>query len=194
MSAPDLDRLKQDIVFAETLRGHPYTFHSTWGLFNPRHVDEGTRLLVNHVDVAPDALCLDLGCGYGPVGLVLAHLAPTGTVHMVDRDFVAVDYARKNAELNGLRNCQIYLSNAFSHVPELDFDLIVANLPAKSGNEMLSIILHGARERLRPGGRFYVVTISGLKDYIKRNFREVFGNYRKVKQSKTYTVSLAHRE
>ena len=194
MSVPDPDRLEEDIVFAETLRGHPYTFHSTWGLFNPRRVDEGSRLLVNHVEVAPNALSLDLGCGYGPIGLVLAHLSPAGMVHMVDRDFVAVDYARKNAALNGLPNCQVYLSNAFSHVPDVPFDLIAANLPAKSGNEMLSIILHRARERLRPGGRFYVVTISGLKDYIKRNFRDVFGNYRKVKQSKTYAVSLAQRE
>ena len=69
-----------------------------------------------------------------------------------------------------------------------------ASLPAKAGNEMLSIILHEARDHLREGGRFYVVTISGLKDYIKRNFREVFGNYKKVKQGKTYTVSLAVRE
>ena len=194
MTSPDPERLKQDIVFAETLRGHPFTFHSTWGLFNPRRVDEGSRLLVSQVEIAPDALSLDLGCGYGPVGLVLAHLSPAGSVHMVDRDFVAVDYARRNAELNRLPNCQIYLSNAFSHVPDVQFDLIAANLPAKSGNEMLSIIMRGAQERLRPGGLFYVVTISGLKDYIKRNFREVFGNYRKVKQSKTYTVSLAHRE
>ena len=194
MSPEKLEKLKQDIVFEEKLRGHTLTFHSTWGLFNPKRVDEGSRLLIDRVEVAADATCLDIGCGYGPIGLVLARLAPKGVVHMVDKDFVAVDYARKNAALNRLSNCQIYLSNGFGQVPTLRFDTIVSNLPAKAGNEMLYIIVTEARERLQKGGQLYVVTISGLKDYIKRNFREIFGNYKKVKQGKTYTVSLAVRE
>jgi len=194
MSAGDVDKLKQDIVFAEKLRGCTFTFHSTWGLFNPRRVDEGSRLLISHVEVAPDDICLEMGCGYGPIGLALARLCPHGLVHMVDKDFVAVDYARKNAAVNRVDNCRIYLSNAFSHVPDIRFDSIVSNLPAKSGNEMLSIIMHGARNHLKPEGRFYVVTISGLKDFIKRNFREIFGNYKKVKQGRTYAVALAVKE
>ena len=194
MALDKLETLKQDIVFQETLRGHSLTFHSTWGLFNPRQVDEGSRLLIDHMEVAPDALCLDLGCGYGPIGLTLARLAPAGRVHLVDKDFVAVDYARQNAERNQIHNCETYLSNAFSHVPEGRFDLIAANLPARAGNEMLSIIMQDAATHLKPGGRFYAVTVSRLKDYIKRNFREIFGNYRKVKQGRTYAVSLALRE
>ena len=194
MPPEKLEKLKQDIVFEEKLRGHTLTFHSTWGLFNPRRVDEGSHLLINHLQVAPDATSLDIGCGYGPIGLTLARLSPQGTVHMVDKDFVAVDYACKNAALNHIHNCRIYLSNAFDQVPDMRFDTVVSNLPAKAGNEMLYIIVTEARERLQKGGQFYVVTISGLKDYIKRNFREVFGNYKKVKQGKTYTVSLAVRE
>ena len=190
----ELDRLRQDIVFEERLRGHLLTFHSTWGLFNPRGVDDGSRLLIDYVEVGACDRILDIGCGYGPIGLTLALLSPQGEVHLVDRDFVAVEYARKNAALNQIDNCRIYLSNAFSHVPDIRFDTIVSNLPARAGNEMLSIILHGARQHLEPGGRFYVVFISGLKPYVKRNFREIFGNYKKLKQSKTYTVALAVRE
>lgn len=193
MALDRIEKLKQDIVFTEWLRGRCFTFYSTWGLFNPKKVDEGSRLLIEHVEVAADALSLDLGCGYGPIGLALAHLCPQGEVHLVDKDFVAVEYARKNAILNHLDNCQIYLSNAFSHIPDLRFDLIASNLPAKAGNEMLSIILHDAWAHLKPGGRLYVVTLSGLKEYVKRNFRELFGNYTKVKQGKTYTVALAVR-
>jgi len=194
MSTPHLEKMRRDIVFAETLRGHHLTFHSTWGLFNPKRVDEGSRLLIDHIQVAPDNLSLDVGCGYGPIGLTLARLCPQGQVHMVDKDFVAVEYARKNAAVNGVDNGQIYLSNGFSHVPDLHFDNILSNLPAKVGNELLSIIMHDARARLKPGGRFYVVTISGLKEYVKRTFREIFGNYKKVKQGKSYTVALAIRE
>ena len=194
MTIEKLDRFREDIVFEESLRGHLFTFHTTWGLFNPRCIDEGSRLLIEHLEMDPDSLSLDLGCGYGPIGLSIARLAPQGEVHMIDKDFVAIEYARKNAAFNRLNNCRIYLSNAFNHVPEVAFDLIASNLPAKVGNELLILIMHDAYARLKRGGRLYVVTISGLKEYIKRNFRSIFGNYQKVKQGKTYTVALAIKE
>ena len=191
----DLDRLRQDIVFEEKLKDRAYIFHATWGLFNPKRVDPGTRLLIDYLQAIPDDRCLDLGCGYGPVGLALGHLCPEGEVQMIDKDFVAVDYANANAERNGLENCRAYLSNAFSNVPaDARFDTIASNLPAKVGNEMLTLIMHDAHARLVPGGKLWVVTISGLKDYVKRNFKEIFGNYRKVKQRGTHLVSLATKQ
>jgi 16S rRNA (guanine1207-N2)-methyltransferase len=187
-----IPELKQDIVFTTNLRGQPLTFHSTWGLFSPKAIDEGTQLLLDHIKVAPDATILDLGCGYGPLGLALAKLAPHGQVHLVDKDFVAVDFAHKNAQINHIANAQSYLSNGFEQVPvDLKFDLIVSNVPAKIGGELLSIFLHDAYDRLNPGGQLYIVTISGLKDYMKRHLTDTFGNYDKLKQSKTYTAALA---
>ena len=194
MQPEELRRLKEDIVFQERLRDRSFTFHSTWGLFTPTKVDDGARLLIDQIETGPADLCLDVGCGYGPIGLALAHLCPDGIVHMVDKDFVAVEYARKNAELNGFSNCEIYLSNGFDQVTVNRFDTVVSNLPAKAGNQMLSIILAEARKHLKPGGRFYVVTIAGLKEYVKRSFREEFGNYAKIKQGKTHRVSMAVRE
>jgi 16S rRNA (guanine1207-N2)-methyltransferase len=190
----DVGRLREDIVFQERLRGREYTFHSTWGLFNPRRVDPGSRLLVETLQVNPGDVCLDMGCGYGPVGLVLASLNAPAEAHLVDKDFVAVEYARRNATLNGLGNARVYLSNAFSHVPGICFDCVASNLPAKAGNEMLALIIHDAHAALRPGGRFYVVTISGLKSYIKRNFLAIFGNYAKIKQGKTHAVAVAVKD
>ena len=110
---------------------------------------------------------------------------------MVDKDFMAVEYSNKNAALNGIDNAEARLSNAFQHVGGREFDLIVSNVPAKVGKEMLTIILHDAYEHLRPGGRFYIVSISGLRRLFERGFKEVFGNYKKVKQGKTYTVAMA---
>ena len=190
-----IPELKQDIIFKTTLRQQDLVFHSTWGLFSPRAIDEGTHLLLDHIEIAPDAQILDLGCGYGPLGLTLAKLAPHGQVHLVDKDFVAVEFARKNAELNHLDNAQAYLSNGFDQVPAgQKFDLIVSNVPAKIGSELLAIFLHDAHARLNPGGRLYIVTISGLKDYMKRHLTDVFGNYDKLKQSKTYTAAMAKKQ
>lgn len=169
-----------------------FVFHSTWGLFSPREIDAGSRLLIRYMQVNEADVCLDLGCGYGPIGLTMAKLAPQGKVYMVDRDFVAIEYAKKNAELNHVTNCEAFLSNAFSHIPDnLKFDVIASNLPAHVGKELLYLILSDAKKHLKKNGKLYVVTIAGIRAFIKRNFVEVFGNYKKIKQGKNYTVALA---
>jgi 16S rRNA G1207 methylase RsmC len=194
-NAPEfLRRLREDIVFEETLRDQNLRLHSTWGLFSPRQVDEGSRLLLEHLEISADDDCLDLGCGYGVLGLAMARLAPAGHTVLVDKDYVAVEYARKNAHLNDIDNCEAFLSNGFSEIGDRRFDLIVSNLPAKVGKELLYLYLYDALEHLRPGGALYVVTISGLRRFIERGFREVFGNYDKVKQGKSYTVAKGVRE
>jgi 16S rRNA G1207 methylase RsmC len=187
----DPDKLREDIVFPARLRELELSFHSTWGLFSPREIDEGTRLLVKHIELARDADCLDLGCGYGALGVVLARLAPGGHTTLVDKDFVAVEFARKNAALNGAANVDVRLSNGFSRVERAGFDVIASNLPAKTGKELLYLLLCDARAHLAPGGKLWLVTISGLRRFIERNLLEVFGNYRKVKQGRLHTVATA---
>lgn len=194
LTPEQLTALRQDIVLSAELGGRQLTLHSTWGLFSPREIDEGTRLLLAHLQVQPADDCLDLGCGYGAIGLALASLAPQGQTLMVDKDFVAVDYAALNIRGNRLGNAQAQLSNGFDQIdPGRRFDLIASNVPAKVGKELLALLLHDAYAHLRPGGRLYLVTINGLRQYMKRNLTEVFGNYDKLKQGAHYTVALAER-
>jgi len=186
-----LDSLRKDITFETTLCGQALQFTSTWGIFSPREIDEGTRLLLDYIDIEDDADCLDIGCGYGPIGITLAKLAPNGKTLMVDKDFVAVDYANKNIALNKLNNAEAKLSNALDHVGNQKYDLIVSNIPAKVGKELLQLIMHDALAHLKPGGQFYVVTVNGLRKFMKRHFEEIFGDYKKLKQGKNYTVARA---
>ncbi len=187
-------QLREDIVFDATLRGQKLRFHSTWGLFSPRCVDDGSYLLIENIHLRDAQQTFDLGCGYGAIGLAIAKACPSGSVHMVDKDFVAIDFAKKNVAVNGIGNTKVYLSNAFSAVGKATFDNIVANLPANVGKELLYIMLSDAKEHLRPGGQFVVVTVSGLKEWIKWNFKEVFGNYEKLKQGREHTVAIAMKE
>ena len=113
---------------------------------------------------------------------------------MVDKDFVAVEYARKNARLNHISNLEVLLSNGLDQVPPARFTLAVTNLPAKTGKEHYYLFFNDIKDRLLPGGRFYVVVISGLRQFIARSFQEIFGNHTKVKQGKTYTVAMAVKE
>jgi 16S rRNA (guanine1207-N2)-methyltransferase len=192
MTAPlDLKKIRQDIVFSETLKGQHLNFHTTWGIFSPREIDEGTVMLLDYMDIIETDDCLDLGCGYGPIGMTMARLAPQGKTLLVDKDFVGVEYAQANIRRNGITNAEAMLSNGFAHIGDRKFDIIASNIPAKVGNEMLYIFLHDALARLKPGGRLYVVTITGLRQFIKRSFTEVFGNYKKLKQGPKYTVAVA---
>lgn len=194
LTAIQLAELRRDIQFQAELGGRSLLLTSTWGLFSPREIDEGTRLLLSHLQPEPDADCLDLGCGYGVIGLALAVQAHQGRTLMIDKDFVAVDYANRNLRLNGILNASARLSNGFDQVDTgQQFDLIASNVPAKVGKELLALLLHDAYARLRPGGRLYLVTINGLRQYMKRNLTEVFGNYDKLKQGAHYTVALAQR-
>ncbi len=190
----EVKQLREDIVFNETLKDIPFVFHTTWGLFSPRNIDEGTLLLLKYLDISENDDCLDLGCGYGPLGLTMAKLAPNGKTTLVDKDFKAIEYSNNNAELNQIKNAEALLSNGFDQIRERKFDVVVSNIPAKVGNELLSLFLYDAYKQMKPGAKIYVVTITGLRKYIKRNFIEVFGNYKKLKQGSSYTVALAIKE
>lgn len=122
----------------------------------------------------------------------MAKLAPKGKTLLVDKDFIAVKYANKNIKINNLQNCTSTLSNAFDQVDTTQtYDVICSNIPAKVGKELLQIIIYDAFLRLNQGGSFYVVTVNGLRQFMKRHFSEVFMNYEKIKQGKAYTVAKA---
>jgi 16S rRNA G1207 methylase RsmC len=178
-------KIRQDLL----IEHQGLEFYTTWGLFSPRQIDDGSRMLLEFLDLSPSDHCLDLGCGYGVLGLCLAKMAPDGQILLVDKDFVAVEYAEKNRLHNRIENASCILSNGFNQVPAQQFDVIVSNIPAKVGKEMLYIYLFDALKYLKPGGSFYIVTITGLRQFFKRGFSEVFGHYEKIKQGKTYTVA-----
>ncbi len=185
--------ISTEITFDATLRGYDLTLTTTWGLFSPKTIDAGTQLLIENMEIGKGDTCLDLGCGYGAIGITMAKCASNAEVYMVDKDFIAVEYARKNVKQNNIQNCHVQLSNGFSHLPDTQFDVIASNLPANVGRELMHIFFCDAKRYLKPNGRIYVVTISGLREFIKRNFMEVFENYVKIKQRKTHTVAMATR-
>lgn len=184
--------LKKDQTIKTKLKSKDFVFNTTWGLFSPSEIDGGTKMLLDCIEPKPSDDIFDLGCGYGALGIPLATLSTKGMTHMVDRDFVAVEYAKKNAVLNEVKNTKTYLSNGFDQVPkDLRFDLIISNLPAKVNKEFFWIMFAEAKDRLKYNGTLYVVTIKGLKSFIERNFKTIFGNYEKLGEDKTYVAAKA---
>jgi 16S rRNA (guanine1207-N2)-methyltransferase len=187
-------KIRQDLKICSKADNHSLTFYTTWGLFSPRAIDDGSQMLLDYLNIDADDDCLDLGCGYGVLGLCMAKSAPAGHTLLVDKDFVAVEYSEKNRLLNKIDNASCLLSNGFDQIPKQQFDLIVSNIPAKVGKEMLYIYLFDALKYLKPGGSFYIVTITGLRQFFKRGFHEVFGHYEKIKQGKTYAVARGTKQ
>ncbi|WP_410210729.1 class I SAM-dependent methyltransferase [Aquirhabdus sp.] len=199
MNRQELDSLharwRQDLHFEESVLGKPMKFTSTWGLFSPEKLDEGSLMLLDHIEFRPADSSIDLGCGYGILGMTAARECPEGQHLLIDKDFVAIEYAKKNCADNKLSNTEVQLSNGFRHVdPKRRFDLVMSNLPAKASKEQHYLYLLDAYNAMNSGGRFYVVTINGLREFMQRTFKEVFGNSDKLKQGKTYTITMAQKD
>jgi len=189
---PQNHNLRADIQFPVQLCDQRLVFNTTWGLFSPREIDEGTELLLRYLpEFKPGERIIDLGCGYGPIGVSLAAANPQSEIIMLDKDFVAVDYANKNAQQNRLNNARAILSNGLSAVNGESFDAVISNVPAKVGKEMWSIMLEDTYRGLKPGGSVWFVSINGLREYFKRTMQQQFGNYKKVKQSRNYVIHRA---
>jgi 16S rRNA (guanine1207-N2)-methyltransferase len=160
-----------DIYFKKridyTHQGQSFAFDVAHTLFSSYQIDEGTDLFLRTINVAEPRTILDMGCGCGVIGVVLAWRFPQAHVTMIDRDLLAVRYARHNAELNGVSNLTVLGSVGLEQVPDTRFDLIVSNIPAKIGDEAIEQeFLLGPLTRLRPGGDYWFVVVSGLNRLI----------------------------
>lgn len=150
-------------------RGHEFKFDVGQTLFSSFDVDEGTDVFLRFLQPDNPRVILDLGCGYGPIGIILARLYPESRVIMADKDLLAVRYARFNLSHNDIRNAEVVGSVGMESVPELRYDLIVSNIPAKIGDTAIEQeFLLTPYQRLAPGGAYWFVVVSGLNHLIPR--------------------------
>jgi 16S rRNA G1207 methylase RsmC len=165
--------LGPDVYFKKrilyTWKDQNFEFDVANTLFSSFKIDQGTDLLLRTIDVALPRHILDLGCGYGVMGIVLAHCFPDAQVTMVDNDLLAVRYARYNCALNNTPNTQVIGSVGLEQAPAGPYDLIVSNIPAKIGDDAIEQeFILAPLERLCPGGEFWFVVISGLNRLIPK--------------------------
>lgn len=175
--------------FTARLRGRTWTFETSSGVFAQRGLDPGTRLLIETMRIGRRDRVLDLGCGYGPAGLVAAALAPQGQAHLVDTNQRAAALAAANARGNRLNNVRVLVGDAASAVREGAMDVVVTNPPIRAGRRVVLSFIEGAWRALRPGGRFYLVarTAQGAQT-LARLIAERFGAVQQVAASGGYRV------
>lgn len=136
-------------------------------IFAASQLDEGTRLLIDALQVQPDDTALDIGCGAGFLGLHIARHASLGHVTMVDVSLAAVEAAQHSVAQSGLTNVSLLPSDGAQAVLDQRFDLIVTNPPFHQGGIQTTAIatrfISEAAQVLKPHGRFYLVANRFLK-------------------------------
>jgi 16S rRNA (guanine1207-N2)-methyltransferase len=178
-----------------TVRGTQLAFDVGHTLFSSFQVDDGSDLLLRTIEpAAPPASILDLGCGVGVLGITLARRYPEAVVTMADVNLLAVRYARHNIALNGASNATAQGSVGLEQVPPGPYDLIVSNIPAKIGDLAIEQeFVLAPLERLRPGGEYWFVVVSGLNHLIPRLGPRHNLKLKEIKKRSGYSVYRVNR-
>lgn len=157
------------------------------GVFSKNKVDFGSDLLIKSVPPFKGK-ALDIGCGYGVLGISLAISNPDSFVTMVDINKRAVNLAVKNINLNNIKNASAFFSDGFSNVKE-KFDVIVTNPPIRAGKKVIYPIYENSINFLNPGGSIYMVVQKkqGAPSTVEK-LKSIYGNCEIVNKEKGYWI------
>ncbi|WP_074481752.1 class I SAM-dependent methyltransferase [Streptococcus equinus] len=179
-SAHDIHELKV------TLLGESFTFLTDSGVFSKKMVDYGSQVLLNTLDFEKGKTLLDLGCGYGPLGISLAKVQGVKPT-MVDINNRAIDLAKQNAQKNGIC-ADIFQSNIYEKVNGT-FDYIISNPPIRAGKQVVHTIISESINYLNAGGNLTIVIQKKQgAPSAKAKMEEVFGNVEILKRDKGYYI------
>ncbi|MCC9023898.1 class I SAM-dependent methyltransferase [Bacillus nakamurai] len=191
---PSVKSNKQTWSF--TLRNKTYTFTSDSGVFSKKEVDFGSRVLIEAFqEPETDGDFLDVGCGYGPIGLSLAGEFTDRTIHMVDVNERAVELSNENAEKNEIKNVRIYQSDLFSNIDSAQtFASIITNPPIRAGKKVVHAIFEKSVEHLRTSGELWIVIQKkqGGPSAIEK-LKELFDEVSVVQKKKGYYIIKAKK-
>ncbi len=165
--------MSSDVYFKKTItypfRGQKFEFDVAETLFSTFNIDHGTDVLIRAIVLNNPNTILDLGCGYGPLGIILAKTNPQAEVVMIDSNLLAVRYTKFNLEKNNITNATVLGSVGLEAVMDKTFDLIVSNIPAKIGDEAIEKdFILTSYEHLNSGGEMWVVVVSALNRLIPK--------------------------
>lgn len=181
--------------WTDVLRGEKFRFQTDTGVFSKSEVDFGSRLLIETFEQAEiDGPVLDVGCGYGPIGMAIAKAFPHKQVHMVDVNTRAIELAKTNVEKNDISNVQIYESDGLGAVETVDFSAILTNPPIRAGKETIFRFYEEAAEKLADGGSLWVVIQKKQgAPSTQVKLEELFGEVRVVDKKKGYFIFEARK-
>lgn len=173
-----------------------FSFTTDSGVFSKNKIDLGSEVLMTTAARVqfPKGDLLDVGCGYGPIGIYLASTFLDREIEMVDVNERALDLAKINAEANDVSNVEIYQSDLFKQVENKHFAGIFSNPPIRAGKKVVHAILETAYDYLIEDGLLLIVIQKKQgAPSAKKKMQEVFGNVERINLEKGYWI-LASRK
>lgn len=177
-------------MFQAEIKGVSLKFETNDEVFSPSGVDRGTLAMLSQVEFTNEDQVLDLGCGYGVVGILTSKLIGSSQVVMCDVSGAAVEASRANAQINGVSDVKIVLSNGLDSIDESGFTKILSNPPYHVDFSVPKNFIEKGYKKLRVGGTMYMVT--KRLDWYKNKLTSMFGGV-KVLEIDGYYVFIAKK-
>lgn len=170
-------------------RGKLFELFSDNGVFSKSGLDEGSNILIEYILKLPlNGRLLDMGCGYGPIGLTLATFFENSLVDMFDINERAVNLARKNQEKLGIKNVEIGVSDGFENVKN-DYNFIFINPPIRAGKQVIYKMFEDSFASLcNDGNLVIVIRKSHGAPSAQKKLIEIFGNCEIKEKNKGYYI------
>lgn len=185
---PELEHQLKDWDF--TLLGNKLKFQTDSGVFSRNTVDFGSRTLIDAVDYnnLVSGPILDLGCGYGPIGLSIAKKYPDKKITMSDVNLRAIELVKKNANLNSINNVEVLESSVYEKISD-SYAAILTNPPIRAGKEIvMSMVKEGKNHLLKDGSIWVVIQKKQGAPSVKKAMEEIYGNVEIVTKNKGYYI------
>lgn len=173
-----------------TIKNVPLLFKTDTTIFSPNTIDTGTLAMLSMIDFTQNDKILDLGCGYGIVGILAGKMIGSENVVMCDISETAVRYSKINAELNQVMDIDIKISDGYKNIMDRDFTIILSNPPYHTDFSVAKNFIEGGYKRLVIGGRMVMVT--KRLTWYKNKLSSVFGGV-KVHEIDSYYVFIAEK-
>jgi 16S rRNA (guanine1207-N2)-methyltransferase len=178
-----------------SLRGKPFEFLTASGVFSMKRIDSGTRLLVESMLLPEKGCVLDVGCGYGAVGIAAADVNPRLRVVMVDVNERAVWLTRQNIVRNCISNAEVRNGCFYEPVDDLVFDCVLSNPPVSAGIKAVETIIHEAPEHMTHKALLQIVLRSKIAGKrVCSCFEKVFGNVEVLARESGYRVLMSRKQ
>jgi len=176
-----------------TLLGVRLRFLTAPGIFSYRRVDTGTRVLIDSMMIPKTGCVLDLGCGWGPIGISIAATHPETRVVMSDINKRAVWLAVENVKLNNV-NAEVRWGDLYDPVKCMKFDTVITNPPISAGRDINTRAVSGARDILVTGGTLQLVVRSSKgRRAISQIMEQVFCNVEEIGKKSGYRVYMSQK-
>ena len=177
------------------LRGRPFKFLTASGVFSKRRVDLGTRVLIASILLPEEGMVLDVGCGYGAVGIAAAAFNPDLRVIMVDVNKRAVWLARQNIEINNVSNAEVRRGRLYEPIKDLTFNCILSNPPVSAGIETVKAIIAEAPRHMTKKAFFQMVVRSKIGGKrLSMLLESAFGNVNVLTRKSGYRVLISEKQ